>query len=105
VKYPDGSGGEIYGRDDDEINCIMFTNFGGDMMFADIHELAERTGSAIIWPDTRPSLAVTHASVVDHVPEDCAHSIGPAYVAKDYRALMDYIARPDPEFDAIPDAG
>lgn len=100
VKYPDGGGGEIYSRSGDEIGHIMLTHFGGDMMFAAIHELADRTGSAIIWPDTRPSLAVTNAFVVADIPEDCAESIGPAYVAKDHRALMDYIARPNSKCDA-----
>jgi hypothetical protein len=95
VRYPDGSSAEIYGCEADDIDGVMFTHFGGETVFSLIIELAERTGSMIFWPDTRPALAVTRASVIDHIPADCVATIGPAKIVSDARELMDYIARPE----------
>jgi hypothetical protein len=92
VKYPDGSGGEIYGGENDEIDGLMFTHFGGDMIFAAIYELAHKTGSVIYWPDTIPSVAVTEPETTAHLP-DGFDKIGPPHLVQDHRALMDYIAR------------
>jgi hypothetical protein len=84
VAYPDGSHAEIYGNDADHLDSLMFTHFGGDRVFALIFELAERTGSVIYWPDEAPSLAVTDATVIAHIPADCLRSIGPAEVVSDH---------------------
>jgi len=95
VEYEDGSHAEIYGNDSADLDGLMFTHFGGENVFARIFELADRTGSVIYWMDTAPALAVTRPSVIEHIPEDCLNAIGPAFVARDHRALMDYIARRD----------
>jgi len=94
IDYPDGSGGDIYGSDADEIEGLMFNHCGGDMFFAALYELAQRTGSVIYWPDLDPSIAVTDPATIEHFPGDGFDRMGPAYVAPDHHALMAYISRP-----------
>jgi hypothetical protein len=98
VEYPDGSHAEIYAKDGEELSSFMLSHFGGETVFERVFELADRTGSIIYWPDVRPALAVTKSGVIEHVPQDCLSSIGPAEIVANAKALMDYIARPDPTF-------
>jgi hypothetical protein len=95
VDYPDGSGGSIYGSNDENIDGMMFSHCGGHTFYSRLYEFAHRTRSIIFWPDIRPSLAVTDATVIDDIPFECLETIGPAFVASDYDALMDYIGRPE----------
>jgi hypothetical protein len=95
VHYPDGSGGVIYGADDDEIDCLMFNHCGGEMFFAAMYELAHRTSSVIYWPDTRPSIAITEAETAAHFPKGFG-DMGPPEIVKSGQELIDYIGRPDP---------
>jgi hypothetical protein len=68
VEYEDGSHIEIYGNDAEDLDGLMFTHFSGEIVFARIFELADRTGSVIYWPDTAPALAVTNPAVIAHIP-------------------------------------
>jgi len=93
VEYPDGSGGEIYGADseeDEEIDGLMFTHFGGDTLMARIWELADQTGSFLIWPSDGRCLAVTSAETVRHIPPDLAESFGPPFIVSSGDEL-DYV--------------
>ncbi len=93
VDYPDGSGADIYGGGDDDIEGLMFNHGGGGLLFDAIYELAQRTQSVVHWPDTAPSVAVADAATISHFPDgfDC---LGPPQIVADGQALMDYISRP-----------
>ena len=93
VDYPDGSGGEIYGGEDDPITCLMFNHCGGEMFFAAVHELAHRTGSVIFWADRPPCIAVTETETIAHLPGGF-EDMGPAQIVKNARELIEYIGRP-----------
>ncbi|HTJ62272.1 MAG TPA: hypothetical protein VL899_00555, partial [Alphaproteobacteria bacterium] len=58
VRFPDGSGGDIYGADEPEISNLMFNHCGGDAFFEAMLELARRTNGLIFWP-SEPATAIS----------------------------------------------
>ncbi|HUO93705.1 MAG TPA: hypothetical protein VMU22_12320, partial [Rhizomicrobium sp.] len=60
VLYVDGGCREIDGGERDAISSLSFAHFGGDIFFDRLWELADRTGSYLMWPGD-PSIAVTRS--------------------------------------------
>ena len=69
VDYIDG-GAQIYGANkEDDIEHISFDHFGGDTFFSALYELADRSGSLIVWPGN-PCFAVTREALIAHLPRE-----------------------------------
>ncbi|WP_020174033.1 hypothetical protein [Methyloferula stellata] len=69
VRYADGRG-EVYGADDDQINGIMLSHFGGRTIVERAFELADKTKALICWPGEEVFMAVTNREVLDHLPTE-----------------------------------
>jgi len=86
VTYGDGSA-EIYGADESEdIEHLMFNHCGGDTFYSALYELADRSGSVVIWPVIGRQIAVTSKAIIEHLPAD-VESLGPAYVVSNGQEL------------------
>lgn len=96
VNYADRGGAEIYGADDgDDIQSLMFNHCGGCTFFDALYELAQRTGSVVIWPTTRsPYCAVTDSETIADLPAGfCDEPLGAPIVVSDGRELDEGIRR------------
>lgn len=86
VTYRDG-GAEIDGAEDgDEIENIVFNHCGGDTFYAALYELADRSGSVVLWPAAGRQIAVTREAAIAHLPPDLS-DLGPPYVVANGREL------------------
>jgi hypothetical protein len=94
VAYPDGSGGEIYGGEDDHIQGMMFNHCGGDAFFDRVYELLARTKSVFFWLGTGRQIAVADSAVIDHLPSGF-DDMGPAYIVSSGRELQKSMADSD----------
>lgn len=100
VTYADG-GGDIYGSDDDDIQCLMFNHCGGDTFWAALRELADRTQSVVFSASGWPTLAVADAAAIAHLPanftKDSPNSV---HVVRSGRELEELIYGPrEPQED------
>jgi hypothetical protein len=98
IAYADGSGGECGADDADMIDGADFVDFGGDIFFERIWELADRTGSYFTWPGADRPLAVTRSEFIKDVPRDVVEELGPVRVVANGRELAAVIADSD-DFD------
>ncbi len=72
VRYADGRG-EVYGAEDDQINGIMLSHFGGRTIMERAFELADTTKALISWPGDEVFMAVTKPEVLAHLPAEVAN--------------------------------
>jgi hypothetical protein len=79
VRYADG-GAEIDGAVDDEMSGFVVAHFSGRIVLERLLELAQRTGSVIIWPGEETCAAVTSSEWLAHLPEDMIESMQPVVV-------------------------
>jgi hypothetical protein len=93
VTFPDGSGSCVYVTDADDIQGMMFNHCGGNDFFQALYKLADRTKSVILWPDTRPSFAITDEATLAHLPLDFEQDFGPGQIVRNGRELQEYIFR------------
>jgi hypothetical protein len=94
VRYPDGSGAQIYGADGaDDISSLMFNHCGGATFYDRLYELAHRTRSAVLWPFGNPQSAVTDAKTIAGSPGLWEEPLGPAIVVTSGRELAEGIQR------------
>ena len=78
LEYPDGSGGVLYCGGIATDGHMMFNHCGGESFWADIYQLAERTGSVIFWPSAKPpSAVVTNEAILKELPPG---SFNPAHI-------------------------
>lgn len=86
ITYHDG-GAQIDGAEDgDEIENLVFHHCGGETFYAALHELADRSGSVVLWPAKGRQIAVTRQAIVAHLPPDLA-DLGPPYIVANGREL------------------
>ncbi len=86
VEYSDDSGGAVYGlQDKEDITGVSFDHCGGEMFFAALYELADRTGAFFVWSDALPCLAVTNEATLAHLPSDIVEGLGPPYIVLEWR--------------------
>ena len=69
VDYVDGSA-EIYGAEGDMTDGITIARFSGRTVHERLFELADETGSVILWPAADVRALVTKAEWLDHLPDD-----------------------------------
>lgn len=94
VSYPDGSGGQIFGADEeDDISSLMFNHCGGATFYDRLYELAHRTRSCLIWPFGDPQSAVTDVKTIADSPGLWEGPLGPAIVVNSGRELAEGIQR------------
>jgi hypothetical protein len=93
VRFPDGSGANIYLADGDELDSIMFNHCGGDAFFDALYQLTDRIKGVIYWPGVGVSSAITDAAVLEHLPADFVEGCGPPAVAHDRDGITDAIRR------------
>lgn len=94
VDYPDGSGGQIFGADqEDDIHGLMFNHCGGPTFYDRLYELAHRTRSCILWPSGDPQSAVTDKDTIADSPGLWEAPVGPALVVTSGRELAEGIQR------------
>jgi hypothetical protein len=79
VRYADGSA-EIDGAEDDEVSGLVLAHFSGRTVLERLLELAQRTGSVIIWPGDETCAAVTSPEWLAHLPDDMIESMQPTVV-------------------------
>ena len=91
VRYPDGSGGEIYGAEDDLIESLMFNHCGGRTFNARLYELLDRMDGILQWPGEPPCFAVTRREVLDHLPPGHNEEFGPACIASSFEEINEAI--------------
>ncbi len=90
VVYGDG-GAQISGADEDEdIESLSFDHCGGDTFFAALYELADRSGSVVVWPGEERVLAVTRQAMIAHLPADMGE-LGPPHIVSNGRELEECI--------------
>src|SRR5690242_14673217 len=82
VDYPDGSGGQIFGADDeDDIRSLMFNHCGGPIFYDRVYELAHRTRSVLFWPWGKPICAIPEGTMTSDLdPAFREEPIGPPIV-------------------------
>lgn len=69
VTFAGGGGAEIYGADEeDDIQSLMFTHFGGKTFFDALYELARQTKSVAFMVTKVLPVAVTDAETISHLP-------------------------------------
>lgn len=94
VRYPDGSGGQIFGADEeDDISSLMFNHCGGATFYDRLYELAHRTRSVLIWPFGDPQSAVTDVNTIPDSPGLWEGPLGPAIIVHSGRELAEGIQR------------
>ncbi len=69
MRYAD-SRGEVYGAEDDQINGIMLSHFGGRTILERAFELADKTKALICWSGDEVFMAVTNHDVLDRLPTE-----------------------------------
>jgi len=70
VRFPDGSGGDIYGADEPELNGLVFNHCGGDPFFEGLLRLARQINGLIFWPSEPPiAVAPSENSLAQVQPE------------------------------------
>jgi hypothetical protein len=89
LQYPDGRV-EIYGAEEDELNGVMIADFSRTALDR-LFELADKTGSLIIWPDPETHLAVTDPAVIAHLPAEFTESGDEIAVVHDVEELIGVI--------------
>ena len=67
ISYPDQSGGQVYGADEETVESLMFNHCGGDRFYEGLLRLAERTNSIIFWPTPESMAVVTSEKVRTHI--------------------------------------
>jgi hypothetical protein len=93
VRYPDGSGSDIYVDDDDNLESIMFNHCGGDAFFEALYLLAKRTKAVIFWPNVDHISVVTDAETLQHLPSKFVDEDGRPEVVSNGEAITDAIRR------------
>ena len=93
VEFPDGSGSDIYTSKDDEVDCMMFNHSGGQGFFDALWELANRIHGCVCWPAVGPSLVITDASTLTHLPADMIEAVGPPLIVKSGSDIIAAIER------------
>lgn len=101
ITYSDG-GAEVSIEEDEDIDGGGFGRFGGRTFYDRLWELADRTGSYLVWPDFPPCLAVTRPEFVAYIDEDTVEAHGPPYVVKsgkelEYAIEFDFDANEPPD--------
>ncbi len=91
LAYPDGSGGEVYGVDKEDIDCVMFTHCGGDALFDGMLLLADRIKGVIHWPGEGVASVITDPAVMAHLPQELIESIGPPALVHDRAGIYETI--------------
>ena len=93
VRYPDGSGGQIFGADEeDDINSLMFNHCGGATFYDRLYELAHRTRSVLLWPFGKPLCAVTGENTIEDLnPAFLQEPLGPPIFVTSGRELAEGI--------------
>lgn len=69
VRYLDGYA-NIDGAEEDQIDGLVLSRFGGRTALERLLELASTTGSLIVWPSNEINMAVTSAEMLTHLPDE-----------------------------------
>ena len=93
IEYADGYT-DIDIADDAEINGMSFSRSWGDTFITNMLDLADLTGSCILWPDEESKLIVTDRAVLNHLPLELLED--PVHVVRTPRDYRDVIAWVEP---------
>ena len=93
VEFPDGGGSDIYMSTDDDIDGMMFNHSGGADFFNALWELAHRIHGWVYWPAVGPSLVITDASTLAHLPADMVGAVGSPFIVKSGADIIAAIER------------
>jgi len=98
VEYPDGGGrGEISGIEDEVVDHMMVSHFGGLTFISRLYEIADTFDAFLSWPadpEEEPNACVTKASLLPRCEPFLADGFNIA-VAKDFIHLIE-IYKGDP---------
>lgn len=67
VGFTDGSGGQMFFSEGDDLHGVMFNHCGGEAFWNALFDLLKRTGSVLFWPGGGGYL-VADMAVVAHLP-------------------------------------
>ena len=87
IEYADGMCVAYYDGQKEDLDSTAFDHFGGDTFWDRLYELADRTGSFLVWPDVGRQVAVTRLEMLDEIYPDVAETLGPPYVVKNGKQL------------------
>jgi hypothetical protein len=87
IEYADGMCVAYYDEEREDLDSTAFDHFGGDTFWSRLYELADRTGSFLVWPVVGRQVAVTRPELIDEVYPDVAENLGPPYVVANGRQL------------------
>ena len=90
VRYADG-GTNITWEDGETIDGMSFSNYGGATVFDRIWELADRTGSMIMWIGWGVPRAVTRPDMLQHLPKEMENEEPEPFVVLNGKELLDII--------------
>ncbi len=91
VRYADGGCNDIDGGEGGTIQTVSFVHFGGETFYDRLWELADRSGSYLMWPNDGPALAVTRAELVAKIDPKMVEELGPPVVARTGKDLGEAI--------------
>ena len=74
VRFPDGSGADIWGKQRPAFSGLTFNHCGGEQFANAFYELLKRTASAIYWPEG--GCVVADSSVIPQLPDFLTSSLG-----------------------------
>jgi hypothetical protein len=93
VEFPDGGGSDIYIDNADDMDGMMFNHSGGLGFFDALWELANRIIGCVYWPAVGPSMVITNAATLTHLPPDMLEACGPPVIAKSGADIIAAIER------------
>lgn len=91
VKFPDGEEARLDWDRSDRIHTLTIARPGGAELFEKLVVLARWTGSGVYWVGDGRCLAVPCEGVLNHLPPDMVHALGPPIVVASGTALLQAI--------------
>jgi len=93
VEYPDGGQGEISGIEDDVVEGLTVSHFGGATFMSRLYEVADTFEALLVWPaipEEEPNACVTKAALLSRCEPFLDDGFNIA-VARDFEQLVDII--------------
>jgi hypothetical protein len=91
VRFPDGSGGDIYGADEPQIDSLMFNHCGGDPFFKGMLTLANMTNGLIFWPSVPLTAVAPSETALAHIDPEFLIAFEQVKIARTIEELGEYI--------------
>lgn len=91
VRFPDGSGADIWGKQRPAFSGLTFNHCGGEQFANAFFELLKRTEAVIYWPDG--GCVVADPAVISQLPAFLTAQFGTPTVVHSGRQIFDRIAQ------------